>query len=80
MRGSGAAGLATVGAAGVEVAQEVITETQAAVEPLVSYLDTLRWVFIGVALLGVGDAGLVLATSWLGGCPPAYGPAVRAQW
>ena len=56
MRGSGAAGLATVGAAGVEVAQEALAETQAAVEPLVPYLDTLRWVFIGVALLGIGVA------------------------
>jgi hypothetical protein len=56
MRGSGAAGLATVGAAGVEVAQDVLAETQAAVAPLVPYLDTLRWVFIAVALVGIGVA------------------------
>jgi zinc D-Ala-D-Ala carboxypeptidase len=42
LRGGGAAGLATLGAAGVEVAQEVIAETQGAVLPLVPYLDKLR--------------------------------------
>jgi len=53
MKGSGAAGAATLGAAGVEVAQSVLTETQSAILPLVPYLDTLRWVFIAVALAGV---------------------------
>ncbi|WP_137113277.1 D-Ala-D-Ala carboxypeptidase family metallohydrolase [Mesorhizobium sp. GR13] len=53
MRGSGAAGVATLGAAGVEVAQSVLTETQTAILSLVPYLDTLRWVFIAVALAGV---------------------------
>jgi zinc D-Ala-D-Ala carboxypeptidase len=53
MKGSGAAGVATLGAAGVEVAQSVLTETQSAILPLVPYLDTLRWVFIAVALAGV---------------------------
>ena len=38
LRGSGAAGIATVGAAGVEVAQQVFAETQGAVLPLVPYL------------------------------------------
>ncbi len=64
MRGSGAAGLATVGAAGVEVAQEALAETQAAVEPLVPYLDTLRWVFIGVALIGIGVAVYARWDDW----------------
>ncbi len=50
MKGSGAAGVATLGAAGVEVAQSVLAETQSAILPLVPYLDTLRWVFIAVAL------------------------------
>ena len=45
-----------LGAAGVEVAQEVLTETQTAILPLVPYLDTLRWVFIAVALAGIGVA------------------------
>ena len=40
LKGGGAAGVATIGAAGVEVAQEVLAETQGAVLPLVSYLDT----------------------------------------
>jgi len=53
MKGSGAAGVATLGAAGVEVAQSVLVETQTAILPLVPYLDTLRWVLIAVALAGV---------------------------
>ncbi len=53
MKGSGAAGVATFGAAGVEVVQNVLVETQSAILPLVPYLDTLRWVFIAVAIVGV---------------------------
>ena len=53
MKGGGAARVATLGAAGVVVAQNVLAETQSAVLPLVPYLDTLRWVFIAVALLGI---------------------------
>ena len=51
-----AAGVATLGAAGVEVAEQVHTETQTAILPLVPYLDTLRWVFIAVALIGIAIA------------------------
>ena len=53
MKGGGAAGVATLGAAGVEVAQSVLAETQTAILPLVPYLDTLRWVLIAVALIGI---------------------------
>ncbi len=53
MKGGGAAGVATLGAAGVEIAQSVLAETQDAILPLVPYLDTLRWVFIAVALGGI---------------------------
>jgi len=53
MRAGGAAGVATLGAAGVDVAQSVLAETQTAILPLVPYLDTLRWVFIVVALGGI---------------------------
>lgn len=53
LKGAGAAGVATVGAAGVEVAQEVLAEAQGAVLPLVPYLDTLRWVFVVLALVGI---------------------------
>ncbi len=53
MKGSGAAGVATIGAAGVEVAREVLAEAQAEILPLMPYLDTLRWVFIAAALGGI---------------------------
>lgn len=53
IKGGGAAGVATLGAAGVEVAQSVLAETQSAILPLVPYLETLRWVFIAVALGGI---------------------------
>ena len=53
MKGGGAAGVATIGAAGVEVVQQAVADTQSALQPLIPYLDTLRWVFIAVALIGV---------------------------
>jgi hypothetical protein len=53
MKGGGAAGVATLGAAGVEVARSALAETRAAIVPVVPYLDTLRWVFIAVALVGI---------------------------
>ena len=56
IKGGGVAGVATVGAAGVEVTQEVLAEAQDAVLPLVPYLDTLRWVFIAAALAGIAVA------------------------
>ena len=64
LRGTGAAGAATVGAAGIEVAQEVLTETQNAVLPLVPYLDSLRWVFIAVALAGIAVAVWARVDDW----------------
>ena len=54
MKGGGAAGVATLGAAGVEVVQQAVTDTQSAIQPLIPYLDTLRWLFIAVALIGIG--------------------------
>lgn len=53
MKGGGTAGAATVGAAGIEVLQDGIAETQGAVQALVPWLDTFRWVFIGLALAGI---------------------------
>ncbi len=53
MKGGGAAGVATLGVAGVEVAQDVLADAQSAILPLVPYLDTLRWLFIALALIGV---------------------------
>jgi hypothetical protein len=64
LKGGGAAGVATVGAAGVEVAQDVLAETQDAVLPLVPYLDTLRWVFIAVALGGIAVAVYARLDDW----------------
>ena len=51
MKGGDAAGVAPLGAAGVEVAQQVLAETE--VLPLVPYLDAPHWVFIAVALGGI---------------------------
>jgi zinc D-Ala-D-Ala carboxypeptidase len=64
LKGGGAAGVATVGAAGVEVAQQVLAKTQGAVLPLVIYLDTLRWVFIAVALGGIAVAIYARLDDW----------------
>ena len=64
LKGTGAAGVATVGAAGVEVAQEVLTEAQGAVLPLVPYLDTLRWLFIALALGGIAVAVWARLDDW----------------
>lgn len=64
MKGGGAAGVATLGAAGVEVAQNVLSETQTAIVPLVPYLDTLRWVFIVVALGGIAVTIYVRIDDW----------------
>jgi hypothetical protein len=64
LKGGGTAGVATVGAAGVEVAQDVLAETQGAVLPLVPYLDTLRWLFIAVALSGIAVAIYARLDDW----------------
>jgi hypothetical protein len=64
LKGGGAAGVATVGAAGVEVAQQVLAEAQDAVLPLVPYLDTLRWVFIAVALGGIAVSIYARLDDW----------------
>ncbi|SEP03198.1 Peptidase M15 [Salinihabitans flavidus] len=64
LRGTGAAGVATVGVGGVEVAQGVLAEAQSAVLPLVPYLDTLRWVFIALALAGICVAVWARIDDW----------------
>ncbi len=64
LRGTGAAGVATVGAAGVEVAQEVLAEAEGAILPLVPYLDTLRWLFIALALGGIAVAVWARLDDW----------------
>ena len=64
LKGTGAAGVATISAAGVEVAQEVLAEAQGAVLPLVPYLDTLRWVFIALAPGGIAVAVWARVDDW----------------
>ena len=61
MKGGGAAGVATIGAAGVEVVQQAVADTQSAIQPLIPYLDTMRWAFIAVALIGVS---ITIYTRW----------------
>ena len=63
-KGTGAAGVATVGAAGVEVAQCVLTEALGAALPLVTYLDNLRWLFIALALGGIAVAVWARLDDW----------------
>lgn len=64
MKGAGAAGAATMGAAGVEVAQDVLAEAQGAVLPLVPYLDSLHWLFIALALAGIAVAMYARVDDW----------------
>ena len=45
-----AAGVARVRASSIEVAQNMLTETQSAILPLVPHLETLRPAFIAAAL------------------------------
>ncbi|MCC6007550.1 MAG: peptidase M15, partial [Rhodobacteraceae bacterium] len=64
LRGTGAAGVATIGTAGIEVVHDALTEAQGAVLPLVPYLDTLRWVFIALALVGIAVAVWARLDDW----------------
>ena len=53
LKGSGTAGIGTIGAAGVEVVQQALAEAQDAILPLLPYLDGLRWIFVALALAGI---------------------------
>lgn len=64
LRGGGAAGAATVGVAGVDMAKSVVSETQGALQPLIPYLDTLRWLCIGLAMIGIGVALYARIDDW----------------
>lgn len=61
---AGVVGVAAVGAASVEVAQEALAETQDALLPLMPYLDSLRWVFIAAALTGIAVAIYARIDDW----------------
>jgi hypothetical protein len=49
------------------VAQEVLAEAQGAVLPLVPYLDTLRWLFIALALAGIAVTIWARLDDWQNG-------------
>ena len=64
MKGGSAAGVATMGTAGIELAEDILGETQGALQSLVPYLDTLRWVFIWLALAGIAVAIYARLDDW----------------
>jgi hypothetical protein len=64
MKGGGTAGAATIGAVGVEIAEDILSETQGVLEPLIPYLDTLRWVLIALALAGIAAAIYARLDDW----------------
>jgi zinc D-Ala-D-Ala carboxypeptidase len=64
LKGAGTAGVATMGAAGVEVVQEVLAEAQGAILPLVTHLDSLRWIFVVLALAGIAVAIWARVDDW----------------
>ena len=64
LKGGGAAGVATVRAAGIEAVEEVVAETQGTILPLVPYLDTVRWVFVAVAFAGIAVAVYARVDDW----------------
>ena len=64
IKGGGAAGIGTVGAAGVEVVQSALAEAQGAVQPLIGHLDTLRWLFVTLALAGIAVSIYARMDDW----------------
>ena len=44
--------------------QDVLAETQSTIQPLVPYLDTLRWLFILLALGGIAVAVWARIDDW----------------
>jgi len=64
MKGGGAAGVATIGAAGIEVVQQAVADTQSALQPLIPYLDTLRWLFIAMAMIGIAVTSYARWDNW----------------
>jgi len=64
MKGAGAAGAATAGAGAVEAAEGAIAEAQGQVQALVPYLDTMRWVFVALALAGIALAVYARLDDW----------------
>jgi zinc D-Ala-D-Ala carboxypeptidase len=53
------------GVAGIEVVRQILAEAQGAVLPLVSQLDGLRWVFLGLALAGIAVTAWARVDEWM---------------
>ncbi|MDO5704250.1 MAG: D-Ala-D-Ala carboxypeptidase family metallohydrolase [Paracoccus sp. (in: a-proteobacteria)] len=64
MQGAGAAGVATIGTAAVDVARDALAEAQGAVQPLIPWLDSLRWLFLALALGGIALAIYARLDDW----------------
>ena len=85
LKGGGAAGSPPSARPAIEVAQQVLAETQGAVLPLVPYLDTLRWLFIAVALAGIAVAIYARLDDWkrgpvvIAGLVPMPAPAAAGK-
>jgi hypothetical protein len=78
----GAAGVATLGAASIEVAQNVLAHPVRLLS-LVPYLDTLRWVFIAAALGGIAVTIYARLYDWKQGrrwTPPCLEGSPTAHW
>ena len=60
----GVAGATTVAMVGIEVARQVLAEAQEAMLPLVAQLEGLRWVFLGLALAGIGVTAWARGKRW----------------
>ncbi|MGB3554680.1 MAG: hypothetical protein WBA25_08575 [Jannaschia sp.] len=56
--------MATLGAAGVEVSQNVLSETRSAVLPPVPYFHALHLVFVAVALMDIAIAVHTRLDDW----------------
>jgi delta 1-pyrroline-5-carboxylate dehydrogenase len=76
MRGTRAAGVATVGAASIEVAQEVLTKRQGVVLPLVCHLDTLHCLFIALVLGVIAVVIWAASTTGARGCAGVGRPVI----
>lgn len=71
--------VATFGAVGVEVAQEVLAKAQGAILPLVSYFFTLRWLFIALALGRITVAVWARMDDWKKGLADVGQPRGRVS-
>lgn len=64
IQGAGAAGVGTVGAGGVDVVRDVLSEAQGTVQQLIPWLDALRWLFLALALAGIAVTVYARIDDW----------------